>query len=74
MRQDHMLHALAGLGIAFVAGVSVTPAFGLAVGVGAGLGKEAFDRVSGVGTPELSDIIATWLGAGAGSAAAWGLV
>ena len=73
MRPDHILHLLAGLGIAAIFGLGVAPWFGLVLGIAAGAGKETFDLISGRGTPEWSDLFWTAGGAVAGAATAWGL-
>ena len=73
MRRDHKLHFAAGLAIAAALGLWVSPLFGLGAGIAAGAGKEAYDLISGRGTPEWSDLFWTAIGAVAGAGAAWGL-
>lgn len=58
---DKAYHFVVGFLIAVVVGL-YNPAYGLGCAVVAGLGKEIRDKVSGKGTPELLDFIATVAG------------
>jgi len=66
MRTDHKAHIFAGALIALTVGAFLTPAIGIAAGAVAGIAKEAYDLISGRGTPEWLDILWTFVGAVAG--------
>lgn len=62
---DKVLHFLAGYAIAHVADMRFGDQWepsGIVSALGAGIGKEVYDRLSGKGTPETWDAIATMLG------------
>ena len=60
--RDKILHLLAGAAIAFVFGIWLSPAVGLAAGIVAGAGKEIVDKL-GFGTPDYLDLFITVVGA-----------
>jgi len=59
--RDKLLHLLAGIAITACIGV-YSIHIGVIVGILAGLGKEAYDYVSGKGCVEILDAICTILG------------
>jgi uncharacterized protein YfiM (DUF2279 family) len=67
MKIDKLYHLIAGIVIAAAAGWFFTPEIGLAAGVLAGAGKEAWDHID-YGGANWPDFVATLLGAGAGAA------
>ncbi len=58
---DKLLHFLMGAGSCLIFGLLVSPIFGLAVGIAAGIGKEVWDSM-GHGTPDILDAFATVAG------------
>ncbi len=65
---DKRLHFGCGLLICLLIGAAITPIVGLVAAVLAGIGKEWYDIVSGRGTPELLDFVATAAGGLVGAA------
>ena len=62
MTLDKQAHIWAGAAIAASVALYLDPVSGLFAGIGAGLAKEAVDRM-GYGTPDKWDFLATVLGA-----------
>lgn len=60
---DKKKHFIAGFLIAAVISLFFGYLIGIAAAAVAAAGKEAYDKISGKGTPELLDFIATILGA-----------
>ena len=65
---DKRLHFGCGVSICLLVGIAITPIVGLVAAVLAGIGKEWYDIVSGRGTPELLDFVATAAGGLVGAA------
>ena len=61
--QDKKKHFVAGFAIAAVVSLFAGYIVGLLVAILAAAGKEIYDKVSGKGTPELLDFVATVAGA-----------
>ncbi len=61
--QDKRKHFIAGFGIAIVASLSVGYLIAVILAILAGAGKEIYDKVTGKGTPEFLDFVATVVGA-----------
>ena len=64
MKTDKKLHFLTGIAIAALAMHYVQWYWALALVALVALGKEMYDRISGKGTPELWDFLATLIGGG----------
>lgn len=62
LAKDKTLHFNAGLALAIVFGAFFGAIVGLLLAVAAGVGKEVYDYYTGKGTPELADVMYTWLG------------
>lgn len=62
MTLDKQTHLLAGAAIAASVALYTAPLYGLVAGVLAGVAKELYD-LTGRGTPDFKDFIATALGA-----------
>lgn len=62
MATDKKLHMIAGFLISLIGGYFLTPLIGLGLAALAGLLKEARDKISGKGTVEWLDFIATVVG------------
>ena len=65
---DKRLHFWCGLLVCLIIGIATTPIIGLVAAILAGIGKEAYDAVTGRGTPELLDFVATVVGGLVGAA------
>lgn len=61
--QDKSKHFIAGFGIAIIASLFVGYLIAVIVAILAGAGKEIYDKVTGKGTPEFLDFVATVVGA-----------
>ena len=68
MPKDKVLHFIVGFAIAFFGGLAFGPGFGFGLACLAGLAKEAYDKITGKGTPEGLDWLATCGGGSVGSA------
>ena len=63
MPLDKKLHIIVGFVIGFLGAYFLRSApFGFGLAVLAGLGKEVYDKISGKGTPEAFDSLATVVG------------
>ena len=67
MPKDKVLHFIVGFAIAFFGGLAFGPGFGFGLACLAGLAKEAYDKITGKGTPEGLDWLATCGGGSVGS-------
>lgn len=65
---DKQAHVLAGAVIALAVAAVAGPVWGGIAGIMAGVAKEAFDRLTGRGVPDVWDAVATDAGAIAGAA------
>lgn len=61
--QDKSKHFIAGFVIAIIASLFVGYLIAVIVAILAGAGKEIYDKVTGKGTPEFLDFVATVVGA-----------
>lgn len=59
---DKKLHIIVGFLIAAVVGFVLNPVAGFTAGCVAGIAKEVYDNLSGKGTPEINDALATVAG------------
>lgn len=68
MAKDKRLHFIVGFAIAFLASLaSGRPGLSFGLACLAGLAKEAYDKISGKGTPEGLDWLATTAGGSVGT-------
>lgn len=67
MPKDKVLHVIVGFAIAFFGGLALGPGFGFGLACLVGLAKEAYDKITGKGTPEILDWLATCGGGSIGS-------
>lgn len=63
IQQDKKKHFVAGYAITIVVSILLGYIVGALASIVAGVGKEVYDKVSGKGTPELLDVVATATGA-----------
>ena len=64
--QDKANHFIYGLGLFIALAFAHDPIFALALVVAVGIVKEVYDKVTGTGTPDVWDAVATSLGGLAG--------
>lgn len=66
--RDKKLHFLAGLIIAFVVGLILSPIEGIGLAIAAGVFKECYDSFYKETKFDIADMIATWIGGAVGFA------
>lgn len=62
MAYDKKLHIIAGFIISIIGAYLCGALFGFALATFAGIAKEAYDKISGKGTVEFADLLATVAG------------